>query len=124
MKEEKKEFPKTELKFSQEMTDEKIKEMVEKRNKVLRQMGYEIGQDGKVIKGDEKKIIYFKLTSGVILKIDRSNFTAYRFNQELKEWQEDSVLFTEYEHGNLEGKEFEAQENFPYGEPFHFGRHL
>ena len=71
-----------------------------------------------------KNIIYFKLISGLIVKIDKNNFTAYRFNKETNEWQEDSVLFTEYEHGNLDGKEFDTIEHYPYGEPFHYGRYL
>lgn len=71
-----------------------------------------------------KGIIYFKLTSGLIIKLIPEKFTAYRFNEELRQWQEDSVKLTEYVHGNLEGEEFETVENFPYGEPFHYGRHL
>ena len=77
-----------------------------------------------ITQGPKKKTIYFKLTSGVVLKIIPEDFTAYRFNNELLEWQEDSVLFTEYEHGNLEGERFNITENYPIGEPFHFGRRL
>ena len=72
----------------------------------------------------DKSIFYFKISSGVIAKIDRENFTAYRFNKDTKEWQEDSVLFTEYDHGNLVGEEFEATENYPYGEPFRYKANL
>lgn len=62
--------------------------------------------------------IYVKLTSGLLVRIDRCNYTAYRLNNELKEWNKDSVLFTEYEYGELGGKVIEIDDNYPIGEPF------
>ena len=117
-------IPSVELKFSKEPTQEELDEILKKRNEIFRQLGYELDNDGKFISSKSAGIIYFKLTSGVTLKIDKDNFTCYRFNQERQEWQEDSVLFTEYEHGNLEGQEIMMEDNYPYGEPFHFGRSL
>lgn len=62
--------------------------------------------------------IYVKMTTGLLVRIDRCNYTAYRLNNELKEWNEDSVLFTEYEYGELGGKVIEIDDNYPIGEPF------
>lgn len=61
---------------------------------------------------------YVKLISGLLVRIDRCNYTAYRLNDELKEWNEDSVLFTEYEYGELEGKVIEIDDNYPIGKPY------
>ena len=124
MEDEKKEFPNMELKFVNEPSEEQIKEMVRKRNEVLKQMGYIFDEDGKFNKPQKEETIYFRLTSRLVIKIIPKELTAYRFNQESKEWQKDSVLFSEYEYGNLEGEEFKTTENFPYGEPFQYGRHI
>lgn len=72
----------------------------------------------------KNNITYFKLTNGLIIKLDRDNLTAYRFNQENQEWQKDTGLFIEYQYGNLRGEIFEADENYPYGEPYNYGRSL
>jgi len=69
-------------------------------------------------------VVYLKLISGLIVKIVSEEYTAYRFNTETNEWQEDSVLFTEFEHGNLQGNEIEFEDNYGYGEPFRYRRHL
>lgn len=65
-----------------------------------------------------EKPIYFQLTSGLIVKIDRSHFTAYRLNDKKKEWQLDRRLFTDYEYGNLIGSYIHLDDEYPLGPPF------
>ena len=69
-------------------------------------------------------IVYLKLINGLIVKIVSEKYTAYRFNTQTNEWQEDSVLFTEYEHGNLQGIQIDFEDNYDYGDPFCYGRNL
>lgn len=73
---------------------------------------------------NDNKIIYFQLESGLVIKIDYENNSAYRFNIENQEWNEDVAKFNEYEYGELHGKPISFDDIYPIGEPFHYGRQL
>lgn len=70
------------------------------------------------------KIFYFKLDSGLLIKIDRERMTAYRFNEEKSEWQEDSEFYIDYSYGNLFGSIVDITENYPIGEPYDYRKAL
>ncbi len=69
---------------------------------------------------DEIDLVYFRLSNGVLLKIDRVNLTCYRFDPEQEEWNSDSALFSEYEYGNLEGERVSFTDVYPIGAPFEY----
>ena len=94
---------------------------LERKNRVLEALGYKKNENGEYTKEGVKTIIYMKLLSGLIVKIDIVNFTGYRLNKEKMEWQEDSVLYTEYEYGELDGEKIDLDENYAYGEPYQHG---
>lgn len=81
------------------------------------------GMDGGSRQGAEKKIIYFRLTSGLTLKIDPEHLTCYRFDPHRREWNEDSVLFSEYEHGELQGSRIAMDDTYPTGDPYSYAKH-
>lgn len=56
---------------------------------------------------------YFRLTSGLLIKLDNEKLTAYRFNENLRCWYEDSALFTEFEYGNLMGELIDFDDSYP-----------
>lgn len=68
----------------------------------------------------EKGVRYFRMSNGLLIKIDIDHLTAYRFNDVLKEWNEDSVLFSEYEWGNLNGELVFFHDDSPTGKPFSY----
>lgn len=76
------------------------------------------------IKVEETKSKYIKLTSGLTIRIDTSERTAYRFNPETQEWNKDSTLFAEYEHGELHFENIDFDDFYPIGEEYHYGRRL
>lgn len=59
---------------------------------------------------------YFLLTSGLLIKLDNEELTAYRFNEKLRCWNDDSVLFIEYEYGNLMGELIDFDDSYPCNE--------
>lgn len=71
---------------------------------------------------EKEEIRYFRLTSGLLIKIDRKHMTCFRFNSNQKEWNEDSVMFTEYEHGELLGELVDFDDHYPTGKPFTYSR--
>ena len=94
------------------------------KNLILESLGYKKDENNNFIKNGKKSIVYVRLSNGLIIKIDKASFTAYRLNNETSEWQEDSVLYTEYQYGELGGEEIDLEENYSYGEPYVFGGKL
>ena len=67
---------------------------------------------------NKKDIVYVKIDSGLIFKIDRNNLAGYRFNPQKKEWNYDGPSFCEYEYGELRGKIIHFDDHYPVGEPY------
>ena len=65
------------------------------------------------IKASHSHYKYFRLTSGLLIKLDNEKLTAYRFNENLRCWYEDSALFTEFEYGNLMGELIDFDDSYP-----------
>lgn len=76
------------------------------------------------IKQSNSKATYIQLTSGLIIKIDYTTNTAYRFNPETQEWNKDTTIFAEYEHGELHYEKIDFEDFYPEGEEYHYGRRL
>ncbi len=66
----------------------------------------------------KKDIVYVKIDSGLIFKIDRNNLAGYRFNPQKKEWNYDGPSFCEYEYGELRGKIIHFDDHYPVGEAY------
>lgn len=91
------------------------------KDRVLKALGYKKNTDGTYTKEGVNTIEYIKLMNGLLVKIDKVNFTAYRLNEETMQWQEDSLLYTEYGYGELDGEKINLDENYEYGEPYSYG---
>lgn len=113
------EFPDIKLKLTAEPNKEELEIMVRKRNIYFLNEGYQIDKAGFFFK-PETDLRYFRMSNGLLIKIDNDRLTAYRFNNSLKEWNEDSVLFSEYERGNLNGELVFFHDNYPTGKPFSY----
>ena len=114
-----KQFPPVRLQPVREPDEAEIARMIRKRDQTLLHMGFQKDEAGHFYKPEEN-IRYFRLTNGLLLKIDSDHLTCYRFDPERKEWNEDSVLFTEYEYGGLQGELVFFSDVYPIGEPFKF----
>ena len=60
-----------------------------------------------------KRYKYFKLTSGMVIKLDEENMDAYRLDSESKEWVADSEIYLDYSYGNLHGEYIDFDDIYP-----------
>lgn len=118
-------YPEAQFSIAGGLTQEEIADIIQKRNAYLKSLGYDVS-DAPVINTTPqvKKPVYFKAGFGAIFKIDDNKHAAYRLNNETGEWQEDDLAYGDIIRGNMVGERIQMEENYPYGEPFQYGRHL
>lgn len=65
---------------------------------------------------------YYKLNSGLIIKVNTDEMLLYILDDKNKVWRENPKLFTEFERECFPKEEIEMEDNFKIGEPCENGR--
>ena len=110
MNEERKfEIPSVEFGFKDEgKTSEQIEaevaELIKKRDAIIAQQKLKEAQSSNK---------YFRINSGMIIKIDTDNLMCYKFDAQQKGWIPAQHLFVEFEQGNIHGQFIEFDDIYP-----------
>lgn len=56
---------------------------------------------------------YFRINSGMIIKIVPENLLCYKLDTRRKVWIESPSIFVEFEQGNIHGEYIEFDDNYP-----------
>ena len=73
-------------------------------------------------KSQNSQITYYKLSNGLIVKIDNEKMTLYILDCNRKEWRRDSELYAEYAYGVLNGEKINFNDTYPIGEELDLSR--
>lgn len=87
-----------------EQIEAEVAELIRKRDAIIAQQR---------IQQSQSKNKYYRINSGMIIKIDTENLMCYKFDTEKRGWIPAQHLFVEFEQGNIHGQFIEFNDQFP-----------
>lgn len=70
----------------------------------------------------ESSVLFYRMPTGLICKIDRAAMTAYLLDPELLLWRESPGLYADYEWNGIHGPQVLLRDCYPVGMPWQPGR--